>query len=91
MAIQKKIVARAQRGRIGQRVRVLVDGPAPDHELVLRGRVAGQAPGIDPLVYLTESDPELHRPGTFLDAIVVGARGYDLIVRPQGGTRPDAL
>src|SRR4029079_12762648 len=33
MARQKKIVAAAQKARIGSEVRVLIDGPSPEHEL----------------------------------------------------------
>ncbi len=82
MAQQRTLVSEAQRRRIGSRVRVVVDGPAPDHELVVRGRLASQAPEIDPVVYLTECDPSEMTPGTFLDGEVVGAREYDLVVRP---------
>jgi ribosomal protein S12 methylthiotransferase len=82
MAIQKAIVSNAQQARVGSRVRVLVDGPSPEHELVLRGRLASQAPDIDPLVYLTDCDPSELASGQFIDAEVVGARDYDLVVRP---------
>jgi ribosomal protein S12 methylthiotransferase len=81
MALQQKIVARRQRARVGQRVQVLVDGPSPEHELVLTGRLAGQAPDIDSIVYLTEGDPEALRPGDLVEAEIVDARGYDLIAR----------
>ena len=37
MSLQKRLVRSRQRGRIGERVRVLVDGPSADHELVLEG------------------------------------------------------
>ena len=37
----------AQRARLGKEVKVLVDGPSPEHELVLQGRLEGQAPDID--------------------------------------------
>ena len=57
MALQKRLVQKAQRRRVGERVRVLVDGPSPDHGLVLRGRMASQAPDIDSCVYLTDIDP----------------------------------
>jgi ribosomal protein S12 methylthiotransferase len=50
MAEQKRIAARAQRQRVGRRVQVMVDGPSPEHDLVWRGRIAGQAPDIDPVV-----------------------------------------
>jgi ribosomal protein S12 methylthiotransferase len=82
MAMQKRLVQKAQHRRIGQQVRVLVEGPAPDHGLVLRGRLASQAPDIDSCVYLTDIDPNDYRPGQFIDGVVVGARHYDLIVRP---------
>jgi ribosomal protein S12 methylthiotransferase len=78
---QKRIVARAQKRRIGQRLRVLIDGPA-EHDLVVRGRTAGQAPEIDPLVYLTDCDPSTLPPGGFIDAEVTGSRAYDLLARP---------
>ena len=82
MRQQKRIVRAAQRGRIGDRVRLVVDGVSEEHELVLRGRVAGQAPEIDPQVFLTECDPSQFLPGTFVDGEIVGARDYDLLVRP---------
>jgi ribosomal protein S12 methylthiotransferase len=82
MARQKQIVARRQKGRIGQRARLVVDGASPQHELVLRGRLAGQAPEIDPQVFLTEADPETIHAGAFLDVEIVGADGYDLVARP---------
>jgi ribosomal protein S12 methylthiotransferase len=80
MARQQRIVRAANRARIASRVRVLVDGPSPEHPLVLRGRLQGQAPEIDSVVYLTDVDPEACRPGDFIDGRVVSARGYDLVV-----------
>jgi ribosomal protein S12 methylthiotransferase len=82
MSLQKRIVARAHRGRVGQQVRLLVDGPSAEHELVLRARTAGQAPDIDPLVYLTDCDPSDVAPGQFLHAEIVASRDYDLLARP---------
>ena len=82
MSVQKRIVKARQRGRIGERVRLLVDGPASEHELVLKGRMASQAPDIDASVYLTECDPSLYPPGEFTEVEIVGARDYDLLARP---------
>jgi ribosomal protein S12 methylthiotransferase len=82
MAEQKKIVRRSQRRRVGATLRVMVDGPSQEHELVWRGRLAGQAPDIDPVVYFTEADPDSLRPGTLLEAEIVGSRDYDLLARP---------
>jgi ribosomal protein S12 methylthiotransferase len=85
MAIQRRIVARRHRAQRGRRVRVLVDGASPEHELVLQGRLEGQAPEIDPVVYFTECDPSAFAPGQLVEAEIVGARGYDLVARPLCG------
>ena len=84
MAAQKKLVAARQKARVGTTARLVVDGPSPEHEWVFTGRLSGQAPEIDPQVYLTDADPAVLRPGQFLDVEIVGARGYDLIARPLG-------
>ena len=82
MRRQRQIVTRANRERTGHRVRLLVDGPSNEHDLVLRARSAGQAPDIDPVVYLTDCDPSLLSPGQFVDAEIVSSREYDLMARP---------
>jgi ribosomal protein S12 methylthiotransferase len=82
MARQKKLVAARQKQRVGERVRILVDGASPEHELVLTGRLNGQAPEIDPVVYLTEVDASTIAPGAFVDVEIVGAKDYDLVARP---------
>ena len=93
MRLQKQVVQRAHRARIGQQVRVLVDGPSAEHDLVLRGRLEGQAPDIDPLVYLTDCDPSALTPGQFVQAEIVASRAYDLVARPASAgrvaSRPD--
>ena len=80
MARQKKIVARAHKARIGTEVALLIDGPSAEHELVLQGRLEGQAPDIDPVVYLTDCDPTAFATGALIRARIVGARG----LRPRG-------
>jgi ribosomal protein S12 methylthiotransferase len=82
MGLQKKLVKARQRRRVGERARLLVDGPASEHELVLKGRLMTQAPDIDASVYLTECDPSQFKPGDFTEVEIVGARDYDLIARP---------
>jgi ribosomal protein S12 methylthiotransferase len=82
MSAQKRLVRQRQRRRIGERTRVLIDGPAGEHDLVLRGRLASQAPDIDASVYLTDCDPSGFRAGDFVEVTLVGARDYDLIARP---------
>jgi ribosomal protein S12 methylthiotransferase len=92
MSLQKRLVRRRQRARIGEQVRVLVDGPSGDHDLVWKGRLESQAPDIDAMVYFTEADPSSLRPGEFVQAELVGAREYDLLARPiESATEPEPL
>jgi hypothetical protein len=60
----------------------MVDGPATDDRLVLKGRLSTQAPEIDASVYLTDCDPSAFQAGGFVEMEVVGAHNYDLIARP---------
>ena len=82
MARQRRIVAAAQQARRGDELDVLIDGPSPEHPLVLQGRTEGQAPDIDAVVYLTECDLELYHPGDLIRVRLVDARGYDLVAAP---------
>ena len=84
MARQKRIVASSQKRRLGREIAVLVDGPSPEHELVLQGRTEGQAPDIDAVVYLTDCDPALYKPGELIRAQIVAARDYDVVAVPVG-------
>ena len=61
---------------------VLVDGPSAEHELVLQGRLEGQAPDIDSVVYLTDCDPSAIGAGDLIRrADRRSRRGYDLVAR----------
>ena len=82
MSLQKRLVKARLRRQIGRRGRIVVDGPSADHELVLRGRLAGQAPDIDASVVLTDCDPSRYGAGDFVEVEFVGSQGYDLIGRP---------
>ena len=84
MSLQKLLVSKAQQLRVGQQVRLLVDGPSSEHDLVLRARLEGHAPDIDPVVYLTDCDPSDFSAGQFITAEIVGSREYDLLAAPLG-------
>jgi len=49
---------------------------------VLQGRLEGQAPDIDSVVYLTDCDPAALESGALIRTRIVGARGYDLVAAP---------
>ena len=82
MSRQKKIVAKTFRSRVGTEVDLLVDGPSPEHPMVVQGRLEGQAPDIDSVVYLTDCDPSAFEAGDLIRARIVAARGYDLVAAP---------
>jgi ribosomal protein S12 methylthiotransferase len=83
MKRQQRIVADRQASRVGDEVAILIDGPSAEHELVLQGRLEGQAPDIDPCVYLTDCDPSAYSAGQLIRARLVSASGYDLIAAPM--------
>jgi len=76
MALQRPISRKRNRALVGQRVEVLVDGASDQHEYVLQGRHAGQAPEIDGVVYL--SGPDV-RPGQIVTAEITQSADYDLV------------
>jgi len=82
MQLQKQIVKRRQKTRIGSPVRVMIDGPSPESSLVWQGRLEGQAPDIDPVVYLEGCDPSELSRGQIIAATVTGAKDYDLVATP---------
>ncbi len=87
MARQRDIVAARQQARLGERTRLVVDGRSPEHELVVQGRLPGQAPDIDPVVYLTDCDPSDFSNGAFIDVEIVGSQDYDLDRAPPSPER----
>jgi ribosomal protein S12 methylthiotransferase len=86
MSLQKQLVRARQRRRIGERARVIVDGPSSEHELVLKARLPTQAPDIDASVFLTECSPSDYLPGSFAEVEIVAGRDYDLVARPASLT-----
>ena len=78
MSLQKKLSLRRNRARVGERVEVLVEGTHPDSDLLLRGRLATQAPEIDGQVIVNDGTAE---PGSFVTCEVTEAHHYDLVGR----------
>jgi len=81
LGLQKKISLRRNRARLGKRLTVLVEGPHPESELLLRGRLEGQAAEIDGAVLITDSAEQALRPGDFVTCEITGAHPYDLEAR----------
>jgi ribosomal protein S12 methylthiotransferase len=76
MSLQRRI-ARAKNARmVGRELDVLVEGTSEEHEFVVKGRHAGQAPEIDGQVFL--SGGEAHG-GEMRRVKVVQTSDYDLV------------
>jgi ribosomal protein S12 methylthiotransferase len=78
LAAQQKISACRNRGRVGERVEVHVEGTHPESDLLLRGRLSTQAPEIDGSVIVNDGAA---LPGSFVTCEITEAHPYDLIAR----------
>ena len=76
MAVQRRIAREKNRALLGREIEVLVEGPSEEHELVMKGRHAGQAPDIDGSVYLSEG--EAHA-GEMRRVRITQASDWDLV------------
>lgn len=73
MKAQAKISLKKNRALIGATRTVLVDGM---EDMALIGRLSTQAPEIDGVVYLSETEAV---PGKFVDVVIADATEYDLM------------
>ena len=76
MQRQERLVREIHRGLRGREVVVLVEGPAPETELLLQGRLARQAPEVDARVVLTSGEA---RPGDLVRARIRRTSAHDLV------------
>ena len=86
MAIQRPIARSKNKVRIGQTLDVLVEGESSEHEFVMQGRHAGQAPEVDGVVFLSGGD---FVPGTMVRATITQSADFDLVGEAEGS--PEAL
>jgi ribosomal protein S12 methylthiotransferase len=75
-AIQRRIAREKNRALIGKELDVLVEGASEEHELVMKGRHAGQAPDIDGNVFVSEGESH---PGEMRRVRIVQASDWDLV------------
>ena len=80
MALQRKIARENNQRLVDQEVDVLVEGTSEEHDLVMKGRHAGQAPEIDGQVYLSfgREGGEV-APGEMRRVRITQASDYDLV------------
>jgi ribosomal protein S12 methylthiotransferase len=78
MALQGRLSLRRNRARVGERAEVLVEGAHAESDLLLRGRLAGQAPEIDGQVIIGDGTATA---GSFVTCEITEAHPYDLVAR----------
>ena len=88
LEIQEREAGERNVGRIGNEVRVMIDGQHEESDLLLCGRTEGQAPEIDGRVVLTDA-PRALSAGDFVKVRIDEVHGYELFgaaleVEPTG-------
>jgi ribosomal protein S12 methylthiotransferase len=76
MSLQRKIARKNNKRLIGRQMEVLVEGPSEEHELVMTGRHAGQAPDVDGKVYIGGGEVER---GQMRTVRITQSADYDLV------------
>jgi ribosomal protein S12 methylthiotransferase len=79
MALQRKISKKRNRALVGSEVRVLVEGPSEESDLLWQARMQSQAPEIDGIVYINDDGGMPIRPGEFRTLRVTEAHDYDVV------------
>jgi ribosomal protein S12 methylthiotransferase len=78
LALQSKLSLRRNRRRVGERVEVLVEGTHADTDLLLKGRLATQAPEVDGAVLINDGSAA---PGSYVMCEITEAHPHDLVAR----------
>ncbi|MDD5542043.1 MAG: 30S ribosomal protein S12 methylthiotransferase RimO [Acidobacteriia bacterium] len=80
MEIQRRLASSRNAKRVGQEVRVLIEGPSSETDLLLQGRMESQAPGIDGVVLINDVGDGLNpQPGDFAQVEISEAHDYDVV------------
>jgi ribosomal protein S12 methylthiotransferase len=79
MEQQAAIAARKNRNLIGKEFEVLIEGPSPESDLLLQGRLQSQAPEIDGVCLINDSEVEDIRSGEFRTIRITRVLEHDLL------------
>ncbi|RMG44139.1 MAG: 30S ribosomal protein S12 methylthiotransferase RimO [Acidobacteria bacterium] len=82
MKVQAQISLKKNKQRVGQRVKVLLEGYSEESHLLLQGRMASQAPEIDGCVLINDvPEGRALGIGEFVDVEITEGFAYDLVGR----------
>ncbi len=90
MAAQRKISKRKLRQKVGKTLPLIVEGTSEESEWLFRGRLEGQAPGIDGQVYINDFAGPEPRAGQFRWATVTDSADYDLVAKLEAESFGDS-
>jgi len=79
MEQQAKIASRKNRELIGKEFKILVEGPSAESDLLLQGRMESQAPEIDGVCLINDSEIGDIKCGDFRMIRITKAIGHDLL------------
>jgi ribosomal protein S12 methylthiotransferase len=79
MRLQAKIAARKNRQLVGREFPVLIEGPSEESELLIQGRLESQAPEIDGVCLINDSEAGPLSPGEFRTLRITKAMEHDLL------------
>lgn len=86
MAVQQEIMFDFHAARVGRQEDVILDMPHPEQEGVWVGRSRADAPDVDGLVFVTETEGPLAA-GQIVPVEIVHSSGYDLAAAAVGPPR----
>ncbi len=81
LALQRRISRRKLKALVGKRLPVLVEGPAAETDLVLKGRLESQAPEVDGNVFINDCNGSSPQPGEFRWATITASSDFDVVAR----------
>lgn len=86
MAVQQEIMFKYNESQVGKTIDVMIDGSVPEQPGAWFGRSHGDAPDVDSLVFVTETEHSL-KTGKIVPCEVVAFQGYDLVAVATGDPR----
>ena len=79
MEQQAKIAARKNGELVGKEFRIIIDGASTESDLLIQGRMQSQAPEIDGVCLINDSEIEGVKSGDLRAIRITKAMGHDLL------------
>lgn len=86
MEVQQQIMFDFNQNQVGKSLDVIIDQPIPEQPGAWLGRTFGDAPDVDSVVFVTQTDHTL-APGNLVECEVVTFQDYDLVAVATGKPR----